>query len=101
MFVKFFGTMFFGLVFLICCLNGLEKNDVQNCEGTGLVVKVEYPNGFQGLLTSVLRTAKLAFPLVRSPCVGWFSGKMLRPLTTQQRVRSPRDTFVNKRLSGL
>ena len=34
-------------------------------------------------------------------CVGWFSGKMLRPLTTQQRVRSLRDTFVNKRLSGL
>ena len=34
-------------------------------------------------------------------CVGWFSGKMLRPLTTQQRVRSPRSTFVNKRLSGL
>ena len=73
----------------------------KNCEGTGLVVKVEYPNGFQGLLTSVLRTAKLAFPLVRSPCVGWFSGKMLRPLTTQQRVRSLRDTLVNKRLSGL
>ena len=93
---------FFGIMFLICCLNGLVKKLVfKNCEGTGLFVKVEYPNGFQGLLTSVLRTAKLAFPLVRSPCVGWFSGKMLRPLTTQQRVRSLRDTFVNKRLSGL
>ena len=34
-------------------------------------------------------------------CVGWFSGKMLRPLTTQQQVRSLRDTFVNKRLSVL
>ena len=79
----------------------LKKLIFKNCEGTGLVVKVEYPNGFQGLLTSVLRTAKLAFPLVRSPCVGWFSGKMLRPLTTQQRVRSLRSTFVNKRLSGL
>ena len=101
MFVKFVEQCFWTCVFSLLSQWTLEKMVFKNCEGTGLVVKVEYPNGFQGLLTSVLRTAKLAFPLVRSPCVGWFSGKMLRPLTTQQRVRSLRGTFVNKRLSGL
>ena len=101
MFVKFVERCFWTCVFNLLSQWTCKKMVFKNCEGTGLVVKVEYPNGFQGLLTSVLRTAKLAFPLVRSPCVGWFSGKMLRPLTTQQRVRSLRGTFVNKRLSGL
>ena len=45
-----FWTCVFNLLSQWTWKNGIQKN----CEGTGLVVKVEYPNGFQGLLTSVL-----------------------------------------------